>query len=272
MPKSIHPVRVNHMNVVLEDFDTSVAHLHRLYGADFLADYPQREWHACLIEMGRVIFELLVPNAFLLNSRYGPHYLGIEYQADMDEVREVVAAHGIRIVRDIGLALHTHPADCIGISFEFYGGSFHDREWEPLGGPMKPAEYWRDEHPLGLTGLKGYTIAVPDVDAASRFLQSFLSAEPMYEAPRPAVSAHALGFPVADAVVEIITPSGSGSLQRHLHQFGQGIRSILFGVRDIGQARRYFTERGVDLVLGAAQDTFAVPAEANLGLIFEFSE
>lgn len=272
MSKSIHPVRVNHMNVVLEDFDTSVAHLRALYGADFLADYPQREWHACLIEMGRVIFELFVPPAFLLNARYGPLYLGIEYQADMDEVREVVAAHGIRIVRDIGLALHTHPADCLGVSFEFYGGCFHDREWEPLGGPMKSAEYWRDEHPLGLTGLKGYTIAVPGIDAASRFLQSFLTAEPLYEAPRPAVSARAVGLQVADAVVEIITPVDDGSLQRHLHQFGQGIRSTMFGVRDIDQARRYFTERGVDLVPGAAPDSFAVPAEANLGMIFEFSE
>lgn len=80
-----------------------------------------------------------------------------------------------------------------------------------------------------------------------------------------------IGLQVADAVIEIITPVGDGLFQRHLHQFGQGIRSTLFGVRDIDQARRCFTERGVDLAPGGATDTFAVPAESNLGLIFEFS-
>ena len=67
-------------------------------------------------------------HAFLLNARYGPHYLGLELQADMDAVREVIAARGIGIARDIGFAVHTHPADTLGVSFEFYDGEFHQRE------------------------------------------------------------------------------------------------------------------------------------------------
>jgi hypothetical protein len=271
MPRTIRPVRVNHMNVVVEDFDASVAHFQKLYGADFLLDLPQREWHACLIEIGRVIFEIFTPPAFLLNMRYGPHYLGIEYQADMDEVRETIAAHGIRIARDIGVALHTHPADCLGVSFEFFGGFFHDNE-AILGKPMKSAGYWRDEHPLGLTGLKGYTLAVADMDAAKGFLESFLGAEVAYEAARPAVAGRALGFQVGDAVLELVTPTGEGELLRHLHRFGPGIRSTVFGTRDLEQARRYFIQRGAPLAPGSAPDSLAVPAEANLGLIFEFSE
>ncbi|TAL04553.1 MAG: hypothetical protein EPO08_01055 [Rhodospirillaceae bacterium] len=273
MTKSIRCTRVNHMNVALQNFDASVDHFRKLYGADFLLDIPSREWHAGLVEMGRVIFELFVPHDFLLNFRYGPHYVGVEYQADMDKVREAVAAHGIRIVRDIGVAIHTHPADCFGVAFEFYGNYFHDNDWPLLGGQkMRPAAYWRDEHPLGLTGLKSYTVAVSDIDAAKTFFQSFLSAEVVYEAPRAAIAARAVGLQVADAVVELITPVKDGTLQRHLHQFGDGIRSTVFGVRDIEQARRYFTERGVNLVPGGAPNTFAVPAEANLGVIFEFSE
>jgi catechol 2,3-dioxygenase-like lactoylglutathione lyase family enzyme len=204
--------------------------------------------------------------------RYGPHYVGIEYQADIDEVRAAVAERGIRIVRDIGVALHTHPADCFGVSFEFYGGYFHDNDWPLLGGKMKSPDYWRDEHPLGLTGLKGYSVAVADIDAASAFFRSFLSAEPVYEAPRPAVAARALGVQVGDAVVELITPVGDGPLQRHLQRYGDGIRSTIFGCRDIEQTRRYFTERGVELVPGDAPGALAVPAESNLGAIFEFSE
>jgi len=272
MANQIHCVRVNHMNVVAQDFGATVGHFQDLYGAEFLVDLPRPEFHAGLVEMGRVIFELFSPHEFLLNARYGPHYVGVEYQADMDEVRAAVASHGVRIVRDIGIALHTHPADCFGVAFEFYGDYFHDRDWPALGGKIKPAEYWREDHPLGLTGLKGYSIAVADIESATAFLQSFLAAEPLYEAPRPAIAARAVGLRVADSIVELVTPVAEGELRRHLHRFGDGIRSTLFGVRDLDQARRYFAARGVDLAPGAAPDSFAVPAEANRGVLFEFSE
>jgi hypothetical protein len=270
--RSIRPVTVNHMNVVLEDFDASVAHLQSLYGAEWFADMPQKEFHACLIEMGRVIFELFVPYDFLVSARQGPHYLGLEYQANMDEVRAAVADHGIGVVRDIGLALHTRPADCFGVSYEFYDGYFHDRDWDMIGGKIKPAEYWRDDHPLGLTGLVGHTHAVYDIAAAQTFLQSFLSAEPAYEIARPAIAAQAIGLKVADATIELVTPAGDGVLHQHLLRHGEGIRSTVFGVHDLDQARRYFAERGVPLVPGTADGSCAVPAEANRGLIFEFCE
>ena len=271
MSKSIHPIRLNHMNVVLADFDASLDHFRRTYGAELVADMPQREFHACLVELGRVIFELFVPYAELLIARYGPHYLGVEYQADMDEVRSVIAARGIRIIRDIGVALHTHPADGYGMSFEFYGDYFHDRDWPLLGGPIKSADHWR-EHPLGLTGIKAYSVVVADIDAAREFFQTFLSAVPVYEEARPAVAGRAVGLEVSDAVVELITPVGDGALRQHLQRFGEGIRSTVFGVRDTGRARRYLAGRGVTVTAGDAPDTLAIPAEQNLGLRFEFSE
>lgn len=122
------------MNVVLRDFDESVAHLKRVFGAEFMVDIPQKELHAFLFELGRVIFEGFVPHEWLPNARYGPHYVGLEYQADMDEVRAAVSERGIGLVRDIGLALHTDPADCFGVSFEFYDGEFHERDMTELGG------------------------------------------------------------------------------------------------------------------------------------------
>lgn len=265
--------RVNHMNLVLEDFDASVAHLAKVYDAEFMLDMPQTEWHACLVETGQVIFELFVPHQWLTNARYGPHHVGLEYQADVDQVRAAIAERGIRITRDIGIAVHTHPADCFGVAFEFYGGYFHDNDWALLGGgKMKSPAYWRDEHPLGLTGLKAYTVAVHDIDAADKFFRSFVGGEPVYEAARPAVAGRAIGLQVADAVVELVTPTGGGELQRHLHRYGDGIRSTVFGVRDIAQARRYFTERGMETIEGSLPNSIAVPAESNLGVIFEFAE
>ena len=52
----------------------------------------------------------------------------------------------------------------------------------------------------------------------------------------------------------------------------EGIQSTIFGVRDLEQARRYFTEAGVTLVPGSAPGRLALPAEHNLGITFEFTE
>jgi catechol 2,3-dioxygenase-like lactoylglutathione lyase family enzyme len=270
--KTIRPFRLNHMNVVVEDFDASVRHFDQVYGAEFMVDIPQKEMHACLLGAGRVLFELFAPHAYLLNSRYGPHFLGVEYQAEMEVVREVVADHGLRIVRDIGIALHTHPADAFGISFEFCGHEFVTMDWPLLGGRIRPLEYWRDEHPAGFAGLGGYTVAVWDLPAALAFYQSFLGAEPMYETERAGIGARAVGVRISDDVVELLAPTGAGELQQHLLDHGQGIRSTRFRVRSLEQVRRYFRDRGVELVPGAAESSLAVPADANLGVIFEFAE
>jgi len=272
MAKTIHPVRVNHLNVVLEDFQGSIAHLNKVFGAEMLNDLGGKDWHACLIDIGDVIFEIFTPFNFFLNTRYGPHYLGIEYSVpSMPEAREVVAAHNVRIARDIVAAIHTHPADGFGSSFEFWDGVFHGND-KLTGGPMKGPAYWRDQHPLGLTGLKAHTHAVEDIDKATKFLGTFLDAKPAYDAARPDIDARARGFHIGDAILELVTPEGDGVLRRHLNRHGEGIRSTIFGVRDMGQARRHFAGLGVPLVAGTIPGSVAVPAEANLGLTFEFAE
>jgi catechol 2,3-dioxygenase-like lactoylglutathione lyase family enzyme len=263
---------VSHPNLVLQDYDASVAHFRTLFGAEILLDMPLPEWRACLLDIGGMIFELFVPPGFLLNSRIGAHYLGIEYEADMEEVREAIAAHGLGIIRDLGVALHTDPADSFGVAFEFYGGSFYGEGQTALTRPVKSEAYWRDEHPIGLAGMKAWTLAVGDADAASRFLQSFLSAEPLYEAERPALGARAVGLKVADATIEVLAPRGDGPLARELQRTGQGMRSVVLRTRDLEQARRYFISRGAPLVPGALPDSFALAPRANRGVLFEFAE
>jgi len=273
MPTSIRPVRVNHLNSVMENFDEGVAQLQEMHDADFLVDLPNATFHACLVEVGRMIIETFVPGEWLLASKYGPHWLGIEYQADMDQVRAAVADHGMRIVRDIGLALHTHPDDGFGVAFEFYSGSFHDNTWETRGGDtMRSVEFWRDEHPLALTGLKAWTLAVHDLDAGARFIESFLSGERVYEVDRPAAGARAVGLQVADSLVEVLAPTGEGPVSAYLRRYGHGIYSAVLGTRDIGAVRDWYAGKGVSLVAGTADGALMIPGAANLGMAFEFSE
>lgn len=269
-PEAIHAVRLNHLNLVVPDRDRCVEQLRTLYDAEFLWDLDQREWRACLVGVAGAIFELFAPHAFLLNARYGAHVLGVEYQADMTEVRATIAAHGIGIVRDVGAALHTDPADCFGIAFEFYAGAFHHREWQALGRRMKPAGDWF-EGGLGLTGLTGYTVAVFDIERAVAFFESVLDANILSEAPRPEIGGNAVVLQIADTIVELLSPAGDGQILRHLHRFGQGICSAMFGIRDRGRAAHFLDAHGIDPQPAFAADRLAVAVDGHAGILFEFA-
>jgi catechol 2,3-dioxygenase-like lactoylglutathione lyase family enzyme len=177
----------------------------------------------------------------------------------------------MRVIRELGVAIHVHPAEAFGVAWEFFGRSFHD-DPPPVEyvEPLKPSGYW-SEHPIGYTGLKRYSVAVADLEAATEFFEGFLGATRIYEEARPAVVAKAAGFTLGDTVAELISPIGPGAIERHLARYGDGIRSTVFAVRDVDQASRYFAERGVTLHPGDAPDTLAISAKDNLGLLFEFS-
>jgi len=273
MPTTLACLHMNHINAMVEDYERGVEHLRDLYGAQFNLDLPGPHWHACLITIGGVMFEVFAPTEYLLHARFGPHYVGIEYQVpDADEARAEVLARGMRVIRELGVAIHVHPAEAFGVAWEFFGRSFHDDPPPvPYIEPLKPSDYWR-EHPLGYTGLKRYSVAVSDLKSATKFFEDFLGATLIYEEARPAAAARAAGFALGDTVAELISPIGPGAIDRHLGRYGDGIRSTVFAVRDLGEARRYFAGRGVMLHPGDAPDTLAIAPEDNLGLLFEFSE
>ena len=277
---TISPKRLNHMNLVLENYDQALAHVQTKFDAEIVAAMPKAEYSALLFATGSVLFEAFVPSVWLLTARYGPHIVGVEYQADMDTVVAAVKERGMRIIRESryekdlagnpGYALHTHPADGFGVSYEFYHDDFHTWNWPGLG-QITPVSGWSD-HPLGHVGQKGYTHVVADIDAASTFLQGFLNAQPAYEADRPEIGARAIGLKIADVTVELQTPVGPGLIADHHHRFGDGVRSVLFGVNNVDAAREHLADRGLPTITGSLPGSIAIPAEANLGIIFEFME
>ncbi|HEY6531594.1 MAG TPA: VOC family protein, partial [Acidimicrobiales bacterium] len=174
----------------------------------------------------------------------------------------------IRIIRDLDVAVYTHPADCHGVSLEFFTESFHEDE-RLTGGPMRPSSYWRDEHPLALTGLHGLTHVTPDLEATAQFFCDLLDAQPMDEQERPAIGGRAVALQVADMVLEVLTPTGPGRLKEHLERHGEGLRSTVFRVHDLDKACAHLSAHGIDPVTGTAPSAVAIPAEQNLGVIFE---
>lgn len=277
---TIAPKRLNHMNLVLENYDQAKAHFCDRFDAEVVAEVPKAEYSALLFAAGSVLFEAFVPSVWLLSARYGPHIVGVEYQADMETVVAAVKERGMRIIRESryekdlagnpGYALHTHPADGFGVSYEFYHDDFHTWNWPGLG-RITPVEGWA-QHPLGHRGQKGYTHVVADIDAASAFLQGFLGAQPVYEADRPLIGGRAVGLKIADVTVELQTPTAPGLLADHHYRYGDGVRSVLFGVCNVDAARLHLTQRGFSIEAGSLPGAIAIPAGENLGIQFEFME
>ncbi|KHK90421.1 VOC family protein [Novosphingobium malaysiense] len=257
------------MNLVVGDFEAAVAHFERVYGAEFLADLPSAEFHACLLGFGGGMFELFAPNAWLLSARFGPFHLGVEYQADMNEVRDVLASHDVRLIRDLGKALHTHPDDTLGVSFEFYGLQFTEKVFPELGRPMAPPSFWRNEHPLGLSRLKGFAIAVDDIDAALARMSALFDCTVLGEETRPALGARAICLDLADSRIELVAPEREGALTRFLARYGQGIHSTIFAARDLDLVRDWFDQHGILVGAGSCEGRLSIPSEANAGAIFE---
>jgi hypothetical protein len=259
------------VNVVHEDYDAVVTHYQRLFGGVVVFDRLQPTWHACLLDVGNVLFEIFVPDDFFLHARHGSHHLGIEYRVDdIAVVRDTLAAQQIRIARDLDVAVHTHAADCHGVSLEFFDGDFHT---DPtlLDVPMPSPSYWRNRHPLGITGLHGCTIAVSDLASAISDFRALLEHEVLYETRRPSVAGVAIGLLVAGAVLEFIAPERDGPIQRHLIEPGERIRSTVFAVRDLDRVRRHFSERGIDLTPGTLEKSVAIPPEHHLDVLVEFA-
>jgi len=76
---------------------------------------------------------------------------------------------------------------------------------------------------------------------------------------------------LADTVVELISPTGSGVIDRHLRRWGDGIRSVVFGVQDLDAAAAHFAGHGVELAPGDQTDTLAILPADNRGVMMEFA-
>jgi hypothetical protein len=258
---------LNHLNFVVEDFAGTVSRLERLVGAQFIKDLPQPEWHAGLVYFAGVMIELFSPSQPLVTARYGDHYVGLEYEiADVEAARTVVRARGIRIVRDVGVAFHTHPADCYGIGFEFVAANFHTGAGLDWLEPLRPRSDWEQTQSLGIRGLRECNVVVADLDGAGTFLESFVGAvrQPSANALTPAVRTAA--YRVGDTVIELMSPTGAGVVRDHHDRYGDGIRGIALDVADVDVAYRFLAAEDVAVGRGDRPGTIAFDLSPNSGL------
>ncbi len=282
MADAVQLVKVLHVNALVDGYQGTIDHFRDLFGAELHLEQPAiDEVETILMTIGGTLFEWFAPVAVSkrgqgrLLGMYGDHYLGMEYQVpDVPEAREIVVAKDVRILRETAGYFFTHPADCFGISWEIFDGDFFDArdDHAPTLTKALTDEYWSTEHPLGITGLARWSAAVHDLDAATAWYEDFLGVPVLYREARPNAVAQAAGLPAGDTVMELISPTGAGPVQRYLDRYKQHMRATTFTVQKMDRVEDYFTERGIALVDGDAPGTRAVPPQQNHGLLLEFTE
>src|SRR5438067_3352133 len=166
-------LKLNHVNAIVDGYHSALEHLVERLGFQFNLHVanPADGVDACLVSLGPVMFELFAPRHRTergqgrLLALYGDHYIGAEYQvADMATARAACETVGLRILSDLGHFFFTHPRDCFGISWELWDGDWHaPRPDFSAFVPPLPDAFWRDDHPLGVTGLACLRAAVPDL-------------------------------------------------------------------------------------------------------------
>jgi hypothetical protein len=287
MADSIELSSLSHINAIVDGYKSAVAHFTGVYGGVLNMEIPDDgETRACLITIGGVIFEFFAPNdrnaergQGRLLGRYGNHYIGAEYRVpNVAMAREKCQELGLRIINDRGEFFYTYPGNCHGISWELWDHDWHDvlspdnaerrEDWRVI--PTNT--YWRDEHPMGLTGLVRLSSAVEDLGRAVDRFAEVIGAEMVYQVDRPSAGATAAGLRVGDTILELLAPTGLGAVRAYLDRYGERIRSTVFGVLDLGRAESYLLDRGVPLVEGDAPGTRAIPPAHNHGLLFELTE
>jgi hypothetical protein len=266
----IHP---NHINAIVDGYEASIEHFRDRVGFILDRRIPDSGdgTDACLMTLGGVMFEFFAPKERgergqgRLLSKFGDHYIGIEYNVpDVVSAREFANEQGVRIINDLGAAFFTYPGNSFGIAFEIYDGDFSEHD--------QPAGYWENQHPLGLTGLARLTVAVDSVDAAVARLHELAEVSPIGAVNRPRAAAKGVQLQVGTAVWELLEPAGDGALADYLGRYGQRIRSTVFKAASLSQVEKHLTGQGFDLIPGDADEALAINPAQNKNLLFEFTE
>ncbi len=278
MAAQLKILKLNHINQIVDDYDTAVAHLQDLFGGQFLREIGANPFTAgCLVDVGAEIIEVLAPKIMdkaegKLLARYGPHYQGIEIMVpSVPESLEVVKQRGVGILLERGTDFYTRPSATQGVCLQVYDGDWHaDPPPAPYVNARRTGRWW-EEHPIGYRGLHHLSFACTDLGEAERFWCELTGGKVTYRSERPAVAATAVGLDIG-IPVELLVPTGPGPIEDYIVRYGPRVWATTFAVRDLHATAAYFASRGIELVSGDSPDSMMVPPQHNLAVVYQFME
>lgn len=283
---------IQHINFVVDDYPGAQRHFVDNFGAqlNWELEVPNRpdDLRCSLLTLGPQLFEVFGPDPgskhgiARIHRRRGPGFVGIEWGVgdgsmnldDLVAAKEALAEHGIRIKYEPtdrympGTWLVSDPQDLFGLTLECFIGTWYVPEVAEYGmTPVAPPEYWRDEHPLGIHGLRNFTVAVHDVESCAKRWQALTGADEVECGP--AADAGVRYFGAANTTMGLVAPSPGNQVGEYLDRRGESIYSVSFLVRDADRVASHLSA-GTVPVERISDDVVVVPAEVNHGVRMEF--
>jgi catechol 2,3-dioxygenase-like lactoylglutathione lyase family enzyme len=279
VPAPLNILRLGHLNHLTTDEEATKAHYEDLLGARFLMNIGANPMTAgYLLDVGGEIIEALIPKVLdkaegRQLTKLGPHYSSLElYVPELAAAREAVTSRGIRLLLEGGADFLTVAADTEGVLLQVFDGDWHSDPPSPrFTAPKRPADWWRDEHPIGFRGMRHLTFVTDDLERARDFWVELCDGHELYRDKRPDANAEAVGIDIGFPV-ELIAPTGDGTIADFFAHFGKKIRSITYDVVDLGRTQAYFESKGITLVPGDMPGSLMLTAADNRGGIVQFVE
>lgn len=252
MQSSLSVERLGHVNVFDDSYEASLNGQRDVLGAKVFREWTEEQFGGAnaLALVGGTCIETFAPTApdgaigQWLKAR-GPGWHSLEWTIpSLAEAEQILTEHGIRVTERTEAYLFSHPKDLHGLCLELTEHHFEDDDrdlpgWAPT--------FWRDEHPLGITGkatvkLASKTPAESAADVAALVGQS------TYRVERSHLNTVSTGIEFPDHAVEFVgsaTNAGTDLIGSYIADHGERIFGVSFVVRDLSAARAYLAKSGV---------------------------
>lgn len=256
------------------------------YGAAEIRD-------ASLVLIGELCVEPLAP-AFRVEgwdkkplgrffNRKGKRFHSLAWYVDsgIDDLYRSLKAAGVRCYGTAGATLggdlppdgvfFTHPRDTY-TQLEFVGAPIGDHMRDPRLQPGWSPEWWAERHPLQLQAFSHATVSTRDLGRARDLYLSLLDGRLVYEGEIGHSQTNSAFVLVGDdLMVELAQPLEDASpVAQDLEQYHEGLYSLTYRVRDLGQAEEYLTGKGVKTIINDGTTLVTDPA-TTFGCVMMFT-
>jgi hypothetical protein len=272
--------RLGHANHVSNDYDATKRAYQQVFDGWFFREWAQPEHGTtnALITLSDTcieVFSVTDPGS-PLGRWAGRQGLGGWHSLEwtipsQDEGDEILRQRSIRITdRAEGAYTYSHPRDCHGLCLELTEHHFADDPRDDPGHPRQPT-YWRDEQPLGVTGLACIRVSAADATVSAEWLADLTGTDVTYERARPGLGARAAGVALAGHTIEFVSPVGTGPIEAFLASGGERIYGLSYQVADLEGARAHLAKAGVAVSAGSHEACLEIDPAVTQGARFELT-
>ncbi|MBW8827341.1 MAG: VOC family protein [Acidobacteria bacterium] len=221
-------------------------------------------------------------------SRYGRHFHSVAFMVDdIYGFAQHLLDRGVYIGKPGGGRMEEVPDDIVYFypSPRDVGGLMVQvTRFGSMNGPAvdpdpRMQDDWEErrkhwsEGPIGIERLAYVTVGVRDLEASRKTFQDLWLAEPVWEGEDLGRGVDSCFLQLGHLLIELAEPHRNDShLARHVEQFGDLIYGVTFKVKDVDQAGRHLTSKGVRSRLLTHAVLAAEPDDCHGGTFFFASE